>query len=124
MALKNYETLFILTPSLSQGEAQKIVDGFKDVLQNQGAEVIHTSSPDLKSLAYRMKRQRYEHSGFYCVIEFKSEPHTLTVFTKELKANLHVIRILTVSLDKHGVAYNQAKRQRVEDTQHMGAQSA
>ena len=41
MQLKNYETVFILTPVLSEQQTKDAVEKFKKVLVDNGAQIVH-----------------------------------------------------------------------------------
>jgi small subunit ribosomal protein S6 len=41
MELKNYETVFILTPVLSDVQMKDTVEKFRKVLTDNGAEIVH-----------------------------------------------------------------------------------
>ncbi|HAR19312.1 MAG TPA: 30S ribosomal protein S6 [Cytophagales bacterium] len=107
MALNNYETVFIVTPVLSEAQMKDTVQKFKDLLVNNKAEIVHEENWGLKSLAYEIKGKS---TGFYTLIEFKSEPTLIATLETEFKRDERIMRFLTVSLDKHAVAYNERRR--------------
>jgi small subunit ribosomal protein S6 len=107
MALHNYETVFIVTPVLSEAQMKDTVQKFKDLLVNNKAEIVHEENWGLKSLAYEIKGKS---TGFYTLIEFKSEPTLIATLETEFKRDERIMRFLTVSLDKHAVAYNERRR--------------
>jgi small subunit ribosomal protein S6 len=41
MQLKNYETVFILTPVLSEQQTKDAVEKFKKLLVDNGAQIVH-----------------------------------------------------------------------------------
>ena len=41
MELKNYETVFILTPVLSEQQTKDAVEKFKKLLVDNGAQIVH-----------------------------------------------------------------------------------
>ena len=59
---KNYETVFILTPVLSEAQMKDAVDKFKGVLVDQGAEITNEENWGLKKLAYPIQHKT---TGFY-----------------------------------------------------------
>ena len=48
----NYETVFILTPVLSDIQMKDAVDKFRKVLTDNGAELVHEENMGLRKLAY------------------------------------------------------------------------
>ena len=107
MELKNYETTFILTPVLSEEQYQESVEKFRAILKKQGAEIIHEDKIGAQKLAYPIQRKS---TGFYYLIEFRATPDTIATLETEYKRDEKIIRFLTVTLDKHAVAYNEKKR--------------
>jgi small subunit ribosomal protein S6 len=57
MSLRNYETVFILTPVLSDVQMKDAVEKFKQVLVENGAEIIHEDNWGLKKLAYPIQHK-------------------------------------------------------------------
>ena len=110
MELKNYETVFILTPVLSDEQMKDTVDKFMDVLKNNGAEILNEERWGLKKLAYPIMHKT---TGFYSLVEYKAEPQVIAILEKEFKRDEKVMRFLTIALDKHSLEYN-AKRRRGE----------
>ena len=107
MELKNYETVFILTPVLSEVQMKDAVDKFKKVLVDNKAEVLHEESWGLMKLAYPIQHKT---TGFYHLLEFKATPRTIVALELEYRRDEKVMRFITVSLDKHAVAYNEKRR--------------
>jgi small subunit ribosomal protein S6 len=107
MELKNYETVFILTPVLSEIQMKDAVDKFKKVLVDNKADIIHEENWGLMKLAYPIQ---HKSTGFYHLIEFKATPKTIAALELEYRRDEKVMRFLTISLDKHAVAYNEKRR--------------
>ena len=62
MELSNYETVFILTPVLSEVQMKDAVEKFKKVLVDNKAKVIHEENWGLRKLAYPIQ---HKSTGFY-----------------------------------------------------------
>ncbi len=103
MDLKNYETVFILTPVLSEAQMKDTADKFTKVLKDNGAEINLQEYWGLKKLAYPIQQKS---TGFYNLIEFKSEPGVIESLELEYRREEKVLRFLTTALDKHALAYN------------------
>ena len=69
--MNQYETVFILTPVLSDQQMKETVEKFKGILSAGGAELINEENWGLKKLAYPIQKKS---TGFYQLIEFKAEP--------------------------------------------------
>lgn len=104
---KSYEAVFILTPVLSETQTKDTVIKLKKVLTDNQAELINEESWGLKKLAYPIQHKT---TGFYFMLEFNSEPKALDEFELACRRDEKVMRFLTVSLDKHALAYNEKRR--------------
>ncbi|MCU6167738.1 30S ribosomal protein S6, partial [Enterobacter roggenkampii] len=50
--MNNYETVFILTPVLSDVQMKEAVEKFKTILTNEGAKIVNEENWGLRKLAY------------------------------------------------------------------------
>jgi small subunit ribosomal protein S6 len=106
--MKNYETVFILNPVLSDDQAKDTVEKFVSVLTKAKAEVINVERWGLKKLAYPIQNKS---TGFYNLIEFATNSSDLiNTLETEFRRDESVMRFLTVALDKHAVIYNERRR--------------
>ncbi len=105
--LNQYETVFIMTPVLSDEQMKETVSKFRDYLKGKGAEIVFEDNWGLRKMAYPIQKKS---TGFYHLIEFKAEPAIIIDYETELKRDERIIRFLTLTLDKHAIAYNEKKR--------------
>src|SRR5690606_28595085 len=98
MFQRNYETVFILTPVLSDIQMKDTVDKFVNLLKEEGAEVINVENWGLKKMAYPIQKKS---TGFYIMVEFIADPSVIKKFEIEIRREEKVLRFLTTSLDKH-----------------------
>lgn len=106
MNLNNYETVFILTPVLSEQLAKDTVEKFKQVLLNNGGEIVNEENWGVRKLAYPIDNKG---TGYYTLLEFKGPSTIVNTLEIEFKRDERIMRFLTTVLDKHALAYN-AKR--------------
>ncbi len=109
--MNQYETVFILTPVLSDVQMKEAADKFVELLQKAGAEIISTENWGLKSLAYPIQKKS---SGFYQMIEFKAEPTVIANFELQMRRDERVLRYLTVKNEKYAAAYAEKRRNKKE----------
>ncbi|MFN4000079.1 30S ribosomal protein S6 [Algoriphagus sp.] len=108
MFQRNYETVFILTPVLSDVQMKDTVDKFVNLLKKEeGADVINVENWGLKKMAYTIEKKT---TGFYVLVEFKADPTIIRKFEIELRRDEKVMRFLTTVLDKHSIAYSDRRR--------------
>ena len=105
--MNQYETVFILTPVLSDVQMKETVEKFKGLLAAQGAEIVNEENWGLKKLAYPIEKKS---TGFYTLLEFKAEPTVVDKLEIGFRRDERVIRFLTVKLDKFAAAYAEKRR--------------
>ena len=105
--MNQYETVFILTPVLSEQQMKETVEKFKGVLAAQGAEIINEESWGLKKMAYPIQKKS---TGFYQLIEFKAEPTTIDKLEIAYRRDERVLRFLTVKMEKYAAQYAEKRR--------------
>ena len=107
MAKNNYESVFILTPVLSDSQMKDTTDKFIKLLKDNGAELVNTESWGLKKLAYTIQ---HKNTGFYHLVEFKAEPTLINTLEIEYKRDEKVLRFLSTRLDKFAIEYNERRK--------------
>jgi small subunit ribosomal protein S6 len=108
--MNQYETVFILTPVLSDVQMKEAVEKFKGILAAEGAEIINEENWGMKKLAYQIEKKS---TGFYQLLEFKAEPTVIDKLELNFRRDERVIRYITVKLDKYAAEYA-AKRKSVK----------
>ena len=86
--MNQYETVFILTPVLSDVQMKEAVEKFKGVLQAEGAEIINEENWGLKKLAYPIQKKS---TGFYQLIEFNADPTKKKKYCRFKKSGIRYI---------------------------------
>ena len=109
--MNNYETVFILTPVLSEAQMKEAVDKFKDFLKAEGAEIVNEENWGLRKLAYPIQKKT---TGFYTFIEFNAEPVVVAKLETQFRRDEKVIRFLTFRQDKDFEAYAAKRRNKKE----------
>ena len=105
--MNQYETVFILTPVVSDEQMKEAVNKFKGVLTKAGAEIINEENWGLKKLAYTIDKKN---TGFYVLIEFKAEPQVLKTLEVAYRREEKVLRFLTVKMEKYAAEYAEKRR--------------
>ena len=105
--MNQYETVFILTPVLSDEQMKETVAKFKNLLTDKGAEILNEETWGLKKMAYAIDKKS---TGFYCLVEFKAEPSVVNSLETGFRRDEKVIRFMTVKLDKYAARYAEKRR--------------
>ena len=106
--IKQYETVFIATPVLSDTQMKEAVAKYVNLIKDNGGEIVYEEDWGLKQLAYPIQHKT---SGFYYLIEFKADPQFVTTLETQYHRDERIIRFLTVALDKNSIAYAEHRRQ-------------
>ena len=107
--LNQYETVFIATPVLSESQMKEAVKKFKKVITDSKGEIVYEEDWGLKKLAYPIQKKS---TGFYHLIEFRTEPEVIAKLETEYRRDERIIRFLTMKMEKYAVAYAEKKRAR------------
>jgi len=105
--LKHYETVFIATPVLSDSQIKEAVKKYRDIITENGGEIVHEENWGLKKLAYPIQKKT---TGFYNLIEFKANPEFIAKLDIQYRRDERIIRYLVFSMDKHAIEYAEKRR--------------
>ena len=105
--LTQYETVFILTPVLSEDDTKKAINNYVELLKSSGAEIVHQEAWGLKNLRYQIGKKN---TGIYHVVEYKGNGKIVDILEVAFRRDENIIRYLTVKLDKYALKYNNDKR--------------
>lgn len=113
---KQYETVFILTPVLSDEQTREAVSSYKKLLKELNAKIVHEESWGLKKLAYSIKKKN---SGFYQLFQIEAPGEAISQLETAYKRDERVLRYITIHLDKYALEWaekRKAKRSVKKDT--------
>ncbi len=119
--MNKYETVFILTPVLSDDQMKETVEKFKSVLTDNGCTIENEENWGLRKLAYPIENKN---TGFYTLIEFEGEPTIVNKLETAYRRDEKVIRFLTFHLDKYAAEYAVKRRAVRKAKQEAAAQEA
>ncbi|MDO5571590.1 MAG: 30S ribosomal protein S6 [Bacteroidales bacterium] len=105
--MNHYETVFILTPVLSDVQMKEAVEKFKALLQEEGAEILNEENWGLRKLAYPIEKKS---TGFYQLIEFKANPEVIAKLELQYRRDERVIRFMSFKMDKYASEYAAKRR--------------
>ena len=105
--MNKYETVFILTPVLSDAQMKEAVDKFKKVLTDADATIVNEENWGLRKLAYPIEKKT---TGFYNLLEFEADSTIVNKLETAFRRDEKVIRFLTFRLDKFAAEYAVKRR--------------
>lgn len=109
---KRYETVFILTPVLSEDQAKETAKKFEKILTDLGAKINHRENWGLKKLAYPIQKKT---TGFYHLVDFTGKGTEIAELELQFKRDERILRFLTISLEKHSAAYADKRRGKLSE---------
>jgi len=109
---KRYETVFILTPVLSEDQAKEAAKKFEKILTDLGAKVNHRENWGLKKLAYPIQKKT---TGFYHLIDYTGKGTEIAELELQFKRDERILRFLTIALEKHGATWADKRRGKLSE---------
>ena len=110
--MNQYETVFILTPVLSEEQTKEAVKKYEDFITKNGGEFVLKENWGMRKFAYPIQKKS---SGFYQLFEYKIDGQAIAGLEVLMKRDEKIMRFLTVKLDKHAIAYNEKKRKKKKE---------
>ena len=104
-----YEHVLIARQDLSNAQAEGIIEHFSAVLTDNGATVVASEYWGVKTMAYKINKNRKGHYAF-----FRTDAPASAVAEMERLARLHddVMRVMSIKVEKHeeGASVQMQKR--------------
>jgi small subunit ribosomal protein S6 len=93
-----YEHTFIARQDISNAQAESLIEQFGQVLADQGGKVVGSEYWGLRTLAYKVNKNRKGHYGY-----IRSDAPAEAVAEMERLMGLHddVMRVLTIRVEEH-----------------------
>lgn len=105
--MNNYETVFIVTPVLSEQQVAEVADKFQGVITENGGQIVNFEKWGLQKLAYSIQKKT---TGFYFLMEFTGEGSIIETLETQYRRDERIIRFLTFKQDKYAVEYSEKRR--------------
>jgi len=99
--MRTYESIFIVHPDVVGDDQTAIIDKFKTILTDQGADVLKVDNWGVRTLAYPVKKQT---KGCYVLVIFEAEATVIAEYERRMRIDEKVIKFQTVILEGGYVA--------------------
>ena len=96
--MKHYETLYLLTPDLSEDEYKASIAKFTEIIENHRGEVIKMEEWGKRPLAYDVKKFD---RGFYVLLDFCGDAGLISELGRNFKLDERVLKYQTLKLSDH-----------------------
>ena len=93
-----YEHVFIARQDISSQQVEALTDMITAVLEENGGEITKKEYWGIKSLAYRVKKNR---KGHYSLLNIDAEHSAIAEMERRISLNDDIIRFMTLRVDEH-----------------------
>ncbi len=92
-----YESVFIARQDISSAQTEALIEQFAQIVADNGGTVSKKEYWGLKSLAFRIKKNR---KGHYVLLNIDAPAAAVIEMERNMRINEDVIRYLTVKVDE------------------------
>lgn len=93
-----YEHIFLARQDLSSQAVEELADHFKSVIETNGGSVGRTEAWGLKSLQYRINKNRKAH---FTLMDVDAPGPAIHELERQMRIHEDVLRYMTVRVEKH-----------------------
>jgi small subunit ribosomal protein S6 len=93
-----YEHVFLARQDLAQAQVDTLAENATKILEDNGGKVVKTETWGLKSLAYKIAKNRKAH---YVMLDVDAPPPAIAELERQTNINEDVIRFMTIRVDEH-----------------------
>jgi len=91
-----YEHIFMARQDVTSQQVETMVDQYKGVIEQNGGKVDKTEMWGVKSLAYRIKKNRKAH---FTMFNLDAPPNAVAEMERQMRISEDILRFLTIRVD-------------------------
>src|ERR1700743_2674265 len=91
-----YECVFIVRQDVPAAQVESLTATFADIVRNTGGQVAKTEQWGLRSLAYRINKNK---KGHYVLFNLDAPPAAVNELERNMRLNEDVLRFMTVRVE-------------------------
>ena len=91
-----YEHVFLARQDVTPQQVEALVDQYKGVVEANGGSVAKTEMWGVKSLAYRIKKNRKAH---FAMLNLDAPPAAVNEMERQMRINEDILRFMTLRVD-------------------------
>ena len=95
--MPNYESVFIARQDITAAQVEGLVETFEKVIIDAGGSVPKKESWGLRTLAYKIKKNR---KGHYTLMNIDAPADAVHEMERQMRINEDVLRYLTIRVDE------------------------
>lgn len=92
-----YETIMIARQDVTSAQVEGLTETFSNILTENGGKIAKTEQWGLKTLTYRIKKNR---KGHYVYVAYEAPAAAVAEMERNMSINEDVLRYMTVKLEK------------------------
>ncbi|MGD9502966.1 MAG: 30S ribosomal protein S6 [Methyloceanibacter sp.] len=96
-----YEHVFLARQDISAQQVEQLMQDYRTLLEGRGGSVGKTEYWGLKSLSFRIKKNRKAH---YALMNIDAPHDAVAELERQMRLSTDIIRFLTVRVDEHDAA--------------------
>jgi len=93
-----YEHVFLARQDLAQAQVDALSENATKIITDNGGKVVKTENWGLRSIAYRIAKNRKAH---YVMLDLDAPAQALAELERQSNINEDIIRFLTLKVDEH-----------------------
>ena len=93
-----YEHVFLARQDLAQAQVDALAENATKIIEDNGGKVAKTETWGLRSLAYRIAKNRKAH---YVLMDVDAPAAAVAELERQTNINEDVIRFMTIRVDEH-----------------------
>lgn len=108
-----YESIFIVRQDIPATQIESIATGFADILQAQGGKVTKTEQWGLRTLAFRINKNK---KGHYVMFNLDAPASAVAEMERNMRLSEDILRFMTIRVDEleEGPSAMMRKEERTE----------
>jgi len=112
-----YEHVFLARQDLAQAQVDALAENATKIIADNGGKVVKTETWGLRSLAYRIAKNRKAH---YVALDIDAPAAALAELERQTGINEDVIRFMTIRVDAHEKGPSAMMRRQERDSRERG----
>ncbi|MDQ2877809.1 MAG: 30S ribosomal protein S6 [Pseudomonadota bacterium] len=112
-----YEHVFLARQDLAQAQVDALAEAATEIVKNHKGTVVKTENWGLRSLAYKIAKNRKAH---YVMLEIDAPGDVIAELERQTQINEDVIRYMTVKVDAHEEGPSVMMRKQERDRERRG----
>ncbi len=109
--MQKYESVLIARQDLGASQVNNIVSNLSEVIKKEGGEVVRVDNWGLKTLAYRIKKNR---KGHYVIMNTSAPANSIAEYERIMRFNEDIIRYMTIRVDEFSESVNAEEKETEE----------